>query len=339
MYTSMKIYFLSLVATVVVTTSAYPQQQPKNLDAPTLNTVIYNVSELRLPPPAGVLRISGERRWDGFFLSAEKIEFEPNSKLILTQRAMSQRGQVFILAKDVTSLSQEAPGIITWEEPPLGVPPDRGNAPGAPGGRPDDTGGVGGPTGEPGHPGVRGNDGPVLTLVVGKISNPVVIDVSGQSGGQGGPGQIGGRGGTGGNGHPASQNCCNCNRGAGNGAAGGPGGRGGKGGPGGLGGNGGTLTLVTSSDNYPVATRLLRADLSPGNGGGGGQGGQGGPGGDGGSGGQESRPWCRGNGSQGGTGGRGGAGDPGEPGLQGRGGDFLVGSLSVADLDKVLGSR
>lgn len=338
MHASLKIYATSLAASFAMTLSAYAQQ-PRNLDAPTLNTVIYNVTELRLPVPTGVLRISGERRWDGFFLSAEKVEFEPNSKLIFTQRALSQRGQLFMLVKEVTSLSQEAPGLITWEEPQLGVPPDRGNAAGAPGGRPDDTGGLGGPTGDPGHPGARGGDGPVLTFVVGKMSSPLLIDVSGQSGGQGGPGQIGGRGGPGGRGHPASQNCCNCNRGAGNGGSGGPGGVGGKGGTGGLGGNGGTLTLVTSSDNYPVISRLVRADLSPGSGGSGGQGGQGGASGDGGPGGQEARPWCRGNGSQGGSGGRGGTGDAGDPGQPGRGGDFLVGSLSVADLDKVLAPR
>ncbi|WP_162820802.1 hypothetical protein [Microvirga calopogonii] len=284
----------------------------------------------------GVLTISGERRWDGFFVGVEKIQFEPGAKLVFTQKAMNMGGDLYILAKEIISVSQTNPGTITWERPPLDVPPAKGSAT-AGGGYPgDDRAGNPGSNGDIGNMGYRGADAPRLTLVAQKTTGPVLVRMDGANGGQGGKGQTGGRGGPGGNGHPASQDLVNCRRGAGDGGPGGKGGDGGPGGPGGTGGNGGTFTVITAADNVALATTLFRVTLTPGAGGTGGPAGDPGLGGDGGQGGQEALPWCRGNGSAGPTGPAGAPGAVGKPGVAGVAGNYLVGALGPTDVDRVL---
>lgn len=329
---------LPALAGLLLTTSvSLAETAPKSLDPAELGVATYNITQGKFPIAAGTLRIVGERRWDGHFLGVERIVFEPGAKLIFTPKSLSHGGDLYILTKEITSSDQNNPGSIIWEALPLGVPPEKGSAQ-APGGYPgDDHAGVSGANGAPGNEGYRGADAPRLTLVAEKTSGPVYVQLGGTVGGQGGKGQNGSRGGVGGNGHPASQNAFNCMRGAGDGGAGGQGGVGGAGGRGGGGGNGGAYTLITTANNVPLATAAFRVDISPGLGGLGGDGGDPGPGGSGGQGGQEARPWCVGNGSPGPAGPAGSGGSTGQRGIAGAPGNYLVGALTPADVDKVLG--
>ena len=113
------------------------QTQPNKISDVEAKTLAYNVSSLRLPSATGVERIEGLRRWPSFFIAAEKLSFAPGAKLIFTQDAITMRGNLFILAKEITSESQENPGSIAWEPPLVTVPPDNGSAPGT-GGYPGD---------------------------------------------------------------------------------------------------------------------------------------------------------------------------------------------------------
>src|SRR5439155_31455 len=104
---------------------------------------------------------------NSWFLSAERIVFEPNAKLVFSKDAVAARGNLFILAREITSLDQEHPGQISWEKPSApGAPGQPGSAAagasnnqseGAPGGR--------GADGQPGSTGERGHDAPSLTVI------------------------------------------------------------------------------------------------------------------------------------------------------------------------------
>lgn len=323
---------------LLIPAPAYAEDEasPAELGEVELNTQVYNVESLRLPPTDGVERISGDRVWDSFFISAERIEFEPGATLTFSSDAIAQRGNLYIMANEIVSLDQSDPGTITWAANPLAVPPDRGNAASAGGYPGDERLGSPGASGGAGNRGYSGTDGPSLTMVVGNPTSPIIVELAGQPGGQGGRGETGGRGGVGGNGRSASQSAVDCKRGAGDGARGGTGGNGGSGGTGGTGGDGGTFVLVTSEDELALATTLLRVRLGQGVGGAGGVAGNPGPGGDGGRGGAQQLPYCRGNGANGQPGQPGGAGGQGATGTAGQPGDFIIGGLSTDDLAQVL---
>lgn len=329
---------LSIIGISLVLSSSpiMAQEEPVEIGQVEAGTEVYNVESLRPPPTNGVLKISGEKIWNSFLISAERIEFEPGSKLIFSSDAIAMRGNLFILSNEIVSLSEESPGTISWAAPPLSTPPDRGSAPSAGGYPGDEQTGNPGPNGGSGNQGYPGASGPTLTMVIGKPSSPVVIDLSGQLGGYGGKGEDGGRGGVGGNGRQGSQGGFGCLSGAGDGGRGGPGGQGGPGGVGGTGGSGGTFKLITSQENLPLASSVFRVRLSPGQGGESGNPGNGGPGGDGGQGGKESLPYCRGNGSNGQPGAPGHTGSAGATGAPGQPGDYIIGGISVDDLKRVL---
>ena len=301
-----------------------------------LNTKVYNVELLRLPPTEGVIQVTGDRVWESFFLSAERIEFEPGATLTFSSDAIAQRGNLYIMANEIVSLDQSNPGTITCAAEPLAVPPDRGSAPGAGGYPGDERAGNPGAAGGVGNQGYSGADGPHLTMVVGTPTSPLIVELAGQPGGQGGRGETGGRGGVGGNGRQASQSAFDCKRGAGDGGQGGRGGDGGAGGTGGAGGDGGTFLLVTSEEELALASSLYRVRLAPGVGGASGAPGNPGPGGDGGRGGRENLPYCRGNGANGQPGQPGGFGSQGATGPAGQPGDYIIGGLSADDLAHVL---
>lgn len=335
----MKVLSIGISAAMLslfLSTPGSTQEDPVELGDVELGTEVYNVESARLPATDGVLTVSGDRLWNSFFVSAERIEFEPGAKLIFSPDAIAQRGNLFILANEVVSQSEENPGTITWTASPLATPPDRGSAPSAGGYPGDENTGNAGPAGGQGNKGYAGASAPTLTMVVGEPSSPVIVDLAGQAGGRGGKGEDGGRGGVGGNGRQGSQSAFDCKRGAGDGGRGGVGGTGGPGGPGGSGGNGGTFKLVTDKENLALASSLYRVRLSPGSGGPGGNPGDGGPGGDGGQGGKENLPYCRGNGANGQPGAPGQTGSAGGTGPQGQPGDYIVGGISTNDLQRVL---
>jgi len=285
--------------------------------------------------------VDGEKRFNGWFLSAERIVFKANSKLIFTKAALDARPNFFILTKEIVAEDQQQPGFISWERPALPAPPDAGTAAaGEDKGSSESVVGGRGTDGKVGNAGQAGRDAPSLTLTALSIKGSVIIDLKGQDGGPGGKGQAGGRGGGGGYGTPASSSAVDCRRGAGNGGAGGAGGNGGKGGPSGTGGRGGTFTLITSDENMASASRLLRVDLSAGQPGATpGDGGDAGVGGGGGRRGQEARPYCKDDGSNGAQGGGGQTGPRGDLGSPGTGGDYFVGGMSPASVTELLTKR
>lgn len=301
----------------------------KQLQEPEINVVVRTVKGGDFPPAAGEFRISGERRYDMYFLTAERIVFEPNARLVFTKTAYESRPTFFLLAKEVVSLDQEHPGTITWEQPQPSTRDKAGSAAaGVDNGAQE---GVRGGDGGPGAAGAIGDEGrpsPALTIAALSIRNPLTVLLPGAKGGTGGQGQDGGRGGGGGHGNPASQSMFDCKRGCGNGAAGGNGGAGGQGGDGGRGGRGGNFTLVVPPDQLPVATRLLKVTVSGGDGGGPGSGGAGGLLGSGGAKGQEAKPYCKDDCNNGPQGVAGGSGGTGQPGHRGPDGDFFVGTLA-----------
>lgn len=285
--------------------------------------------------------IDGEKRFNGWFLSAERIVFKANSKLIFTKSALDARPNFFILAKEIVAEDQQQPGSITWERPALPAPPDSGTAAaGEDNGSKESVVGGRGTDGKVGNAGQAGRDAPSLTLTTLSVKGPVIVDLRGQDGGPGGKGQGGGRGGGGGYGTPASASGVDCRRGAGDGGAGGAGGNGGKGGPSGNGGRGGTFTLITSDENMAAASRLLRVDLGAGQPGSApGEGGDAGGGGSGGRRGQEAKPYCKDDGKNGAQGAAGQTGPRGDLGSPGIGGDFFVGGMSPASVAELLTKR
>jgi hypothetical protein len=282
--------------------------------------------------------VTGTKKFDGWFLKADRIVFEPGATLVFSRTALSNRRQFWVVAKELVVKDQANPGTITWEQGDPPSPPQApGEAPPGKNGPQDGAAGLPGNEGTKGSPGLTGANAPQITLVVLKVpGSGVIVNLTGGNGGQGGPGMKGGRGGTGAKGHPASQIGFGCNRGAGNGGSGGGGGKGGPGGDGGVGGAGGTFLLVSEAEILPSLTQKFRVKVAAGTGGSGGQGGQGGDGGPGGPGGQEARPYCRGNGSQGANGGPGGSGSVGSPGGVGQEGDFTIGGATKEQLDSYI---
>lgn len=285
--------------------------------------------------------VEGEKRFNGWFLSAERIVFKANSKLVFSKDALAARPNFFILAREVVVEDQQQPGSITWERSPVSVPGEVGSAAaGADNGAKESVAGGNGQSGAMGNAGQAGRDGPSLTLTTLSVKGPLVIDMKGQDGGPGGKGQSGGRGGGGGYGTPASQSAVDCKRGAGDGGPGGSGGAGGKGGPSGNGGRGGTFTLITSDDNMAAASRLLKVDVSGGQPGAQpGSGGDAGPGGSGGRRGQEAKPYCKDDGRVGAAGPAGAPGQKGDLGAPGASGDYFVGGMSTASVTELLTKR
>jgi len=290
---------------------------------------------------AGDYVIDGEKRYNGWFLSAERIVFKANSKLVFSKDALAARPNFFILAKEIVAEDSQQPGSITWERPSIAAPPDSGAAQaGADNGAQESIKGGNGESGKQGNAGQSGRDGPSLTITSLSVKGAVNVDVKGQDGGPGGKGQYGGRGGGGGHGTPASQSAFDCKRGAGDGGAGGKGGDGGKGGPSGSGGRGGTFTLITSDDNMAAASRLLRVDVAGGQPGSvPGAGGDPGAGGSGGARGQEAKPWCKDDGRTGGTLGAGQPGQRGDLGAPGTSGDYFVGGMTPGSVTELLTKR
>lgn len=300
------------------------------------------IKQYAIPPVTpGTYVVDGEVRFNGWFLSSERIVFKANAKLIFTRQALDQRTSLFILAKEIVSEDQQQPGTVTWERPVLARPLDSGTAgAGTDNGAHEQISGGRGENGKAGNAGLLGRDAPAITLTTQSVKGSVLFDLRGQDGGPGGTGQAGGRGGGGGYGTPASQSAFDCKRGAGDGGSGGAGGDGGVGGPSGAGGRGGIFTLVTSPDNVASATRLLKVDVS-----GGqpsaqpGEGGDPGAGGPGGHRGQEAKPWCGDDGRDGGQGGSGQKGPRGDLGAPGKAGDYFVGEMSPASVVELLTKR
>lgn len=285
--------------------------------------------------------VEGDRRFDGWALSADRLVFKPGSRLVFTREALNSRPSIFIFAREIRSESQESPGKVSWERPSLMPPQDAGAASAGEdnGARVDVPGGAGG-AGRQGNNGEAGLRAPDLTIVADAIKSPLIVDLSGQDGGPGGKGQNGGRGGGGGRGHDASQSMLGCIHGANSGASGGNGGTGGKGGTSGSGGRGGIFTLIASSDNLGAASRLIKVDVSGGRPGAvGGPGGDGGAGGPGGPGGAQQLPFCQGNGHQGLPGSYGQNGPSGDIGEMGMNGDYFVGGLSSESIGGLLQKR
>lgn len=273
--------------------------------------------------------VTGNKLFDGWFLKADRIIFEPGATLTFSKTALSNRRQFWVVAKELVAKDANNPGTINWEKGAVALAPaSPGEAPGGASATIDDRSGAAGQTGGVGIGGNSGANAPQITLVVMKVPNSgVLIDLTGGDGGSGGQGQKGGRGGNGAKGHPASESMFDCKRGGGDGGRGGPGGQGGTGGLGGVGGTGGTFLLVSSADLLPSLTQKFRIKVSGGNGGGPGPGGIGGDFGVGGPGGQEAKPYC-GGGSDGQNGVQGSTGGLGDSGHSGQEGDFTVGSAT-----------
>lgn len=281
--------------------------------------------------------VSGDQSYSGHVLTAKRLVFKPNARLIFGPAVVRRTANLFIFAQEIVSEDNEAPGTITWADLPPGPAADRGfGHAGVSNAAAENTPGGAGGEGPSGALGEAGWNAPSLTCIVGRIATALKVDMRGEDGGPGGTGGGGGAGGQGGRGRNASQIALGCKHGAGDGAVGGPGGRGGVGGEGGAGGNGGTFTLIAAADAVPEITRMLLVDLSGGAGGAGGGGGPGGAGGPGGPGGAQSLPWCQGNGGQGPGGPAGAAGDAGVTGRPGAPGSYFVGGLTAADLNAVL---
>lgn len=238
--------------------------------------------------------VSGDFLWDGYFLGAKRLVFEPGARLVFSNEANQRRGSLILAAEVIVNLDQTNPGTITWDR--LSRPdalPAVGQS--ESGGHGQDFGnhGVPGANGAQGATGLSGFDAPKITIFVKSFKGaPVTIDFRGADGGAGGQGLRGGDGGIGHAGLRGSDVPWGCKRGAGYGGNGGNGGIGGPGGVGGSGGAGGAVTLVSLPDAFPILLDLLRVDVA---GGVSGQGGQGGSGGRPGAGGLEGAPsvYCK----------------------------------------------
>jgi len=301
---------------------------PKVLQGAEIAPKLLEMKEVR-EVPASDFVVDGVKRFDGWFLKADRLIFKKGATLVFSRQALASRRVFFIVAKSIQVEDAAAPGRITWETQAVdGTGPASGQA--ATGRAP---GGAGLP-GDGGHEGVPGDSAPSLHLAVLKMpgSGPV-IDLQGQAGGPGAQGQRGGSGGPGAAGRHASQNAFNCVRGAENGRPGGAGGPGGRGGTAGRGGNGGTVTILGTPDLLPGLGARVRVLVSGGVAGQPGAGGPGGVGGPGGPGGSQQLPFCRGNGSTGPTGAPGPDGPTGpsdDGSRRGTDGDFFVGPITEA---------
>lgn len=273
--------------------------------------------------------VQGTKRFDGWFLKANRLVFEPGSKLVFSRDAQNRRNSFFIVAKEIVVKDANSPGSVTWDRSSIeNAPSAVGQAASGSHGQGDGENGGTGANGATGNTGYPGKNAPNLTVFVFSTpSSGPEIDFRGQDGGKGGNGLKGGDGGNGQKGQPASQDMVNCRRGGGNGGTGGAGGTGGTGGTGGNGGGGGSVTLVSIADRLPTLTQRFRLNVRGGAGGPNGNGGEGGNGGQGGPGGQEARPYC-GGGSAGGNGSKGSIGSEGGRGADGLDGDVFVGSLT-----------
>ena len=311
-------------------------EEPKRLQGADVTSKLVEIQNYGITQAsASDYTVTGNQRFDGFFLKADRLIFKPGAKLVFSRQALQNRRTFYIVARQIVMESDASPGTITWENSS------------------DDTvsnvagqAGTGAHPGGGGLPGVAGNEGrvgdsaPSLYLAVLSVpgSGPIV-DLQGQVGGRGGQGQKGGSGGAGAAGPNASQTLVGCRHGAGNGGAGGAGGSGGVGGLPGRGGSGGAFTLLTTQDSIvslATRTRVLVAGGAAGAPGAGGPGGDGGPGGPGGA---DARPFCQGAGSQGpngspGTQGASAAADTGA--RRGTAGDFFVGSMSPDEFARFL---
>ncbi|MBK4996786.1 hypothetical protein IAE39_004960 [Pseudomonas sp. S37] len=278
--------------------------------------------------------VKGTMKFDGWFLKADKITFEPGATLVFSRTALSNRRQFWVVAKELVVMDAGNPGVITWEKGDIPMAPQApGEAPSGPDATSNGQLGGQGNAGNKGSVGIAGASAPQITLVVLNVpGSGVTVDLSGGIGGQGGQGMKGGRGGVGAGGDNASQTAVGCRHGAGSGGRGGQGGNGGEGGGGGIGGAGGTFLLVSESEMLPSLTQKFRVKVAAGTGGPGGPGGLRGDGGTGGSGGADARPFCQGSGSNGGVGAPGTAGAPGAPGGVGQEGDFTIGGATKEQL-------
>jgi len=298
------------------------------LQGPEFDNVLVSAKEFQ-GVGGGDYVVNGNKSFDGWFLKADRVIFEPGSTLMFSKTALSNRRQFWIVTKELIVKDAEHPGTITYDKgAPAPAPPAPGEAPGGTHAQGDGSAGGPGQQGGKGNQGATGANGPQITLVVMQAPNSgTLVDLTGGDGGPGGQGQKGGRGGNGAKGSPASQSAVDCKSGGGNGGAGGAGGVGGPGGDGGTGGAGGIFLLVSKGEHLPSLTQKFRVKTSGGNGGNGGPSGVGGDYGLGGPGGQEAKPYCSGgNGGPNGT--QGGAGGPGSNGANGQEGDFTVGAAT-----------
>ncbi len=318
---------------------AQDQAAPKTLDETSVLNDIQGIIQSGVLKSTQPFIVNGVTRFDGWFIVADQVIFKSGSQLVFSKQALDSRRSFFIVAKTLTSEDNNAPGTITYEQPPVAV---ASATPGqAASGAPGSYDGYGGQRGLPGNPGVPGQTGftaPSLTVTVQQVPNSgPAIDFRGALGGEGGQGQKGGDGGAGAKGSPASQSAFDCKAGGGRGGDGGQGGPGGVGGSGGPGGNGGTVTIISTDTLLPSLTQKFRVLISAGVGGRGGAPGIGGNGGPGGPGGQDARPYC-GGGSGGNGGPTGPGGQAGNTGASGVDGDFFVGAASQGLLNKVFGN-
>jgi len=309
----------------------------KVIDGPTLDNTLVTADPLKSIKNSEFI-VKGNMRFDGWFLKADRIIFEPGSSLVFSRTALSNRRQFWIVAKEIVVKDANAPGVISWEKSVTPAPPSApGEAPAGPNATVDGNAGSPGNTGNSGATGYSGENAPQITLVVTTVpTSGVTVDLTGGNGGQGGQGMKGGRGGSGAGGRVGSQGGFGCLAGAGNGGSGGAGGAGGLGGEGGVGGNGGSFLIVSEAELLPTLTQKFRVRVSSAQGGTAGQGGPGGDGGAGGRGGSENLPYCRGNGNQGPAGPTGPAGAIGAAGQNGQEGDFTVGGVTKEQLQNYI---
>ncbi|SFI61976.1 Trypsin [Bradyrhizobium sp. Gha] len=308
----------------------------KQLESEQRDVIRARVSTSKSVPFPGNFVISGDRYWTEPSLAAERLVFEPGSRLIFKESNARTARELTVVAGEIRSLSQENPGVITWEPSsapdtaPAGSVGQSGPA-GASDGAPGGNGGKGG-TGATPSP---GRDGPKLTLVVKRSINPIVLDVRGQGGGPGGNGGEGGVGGAGAPGRRASSSAFDCKRGPGDGGRGGDGGMGGDGGRGGAGGNGGIVTMLTPEPEIHALSRIILR-VGAGREAAGGAAGQGGRGGPGGPRGLPAPPFCANDGRDGDPGVSGRAGAGGESGLPSKDGSAFVGSISEDEVTRLV---
>ena len=229
-----------------------------------------------------------DRPFPDAVLATKRLVFPPGSKLILQPEGGER--VIRIIADEVIV---EDGAVLTWARPtaPVGIPPDRGEAPaGLPGKGPGMAGGPG-LDGDAGNRGLSGRDAPTVILLVGQFNKrDLIVDLRGGPGGVGGRGQDGGLGGPGANGAPAIAGPTGCDRQPSAGGDGGPGGAAGPGGPGGTGGDGGVFQLISADPKD--ATDDLKVYVAGGDPGGSGPPGDPGHGGRYGHGGEPDPPRC-----------------------------------------------
>jgi hypothetical protein len=305
------------------------EKAARTLQPAEINAALQSGKEIKDVSGGGDFVVSGNKKFNGWFLKADRVIFESGATLTFSKQAQGLRPNFFIVTKELVVRDPNSPGKITWERGDVAIPPSAsGQAANGPDGPGDNNAGGTGAGGAQGNHGYDGFAAPGLTLIVMSVpSSGPFVEFTGQEAGQGGQGQKGGTGGHGHAGNPASQSVFDCKRGGGNGGSGGTGGPGGTGGDGGTGGTGGTISIISRAELLPSLTQKFRVHIAGGRGGEPGPGGSGGDGGPGGAGGTDAQPHC--NGGNGGPGGGTGApGVAGKTGPNGNEGDFLVGSIS-----------